>query len=66
MEEKIKRVFLGELNPYTEKNKMKRNFHTKHLRAYLKGQERFTFGRDEETKPQYYDVQYKEYKVKDD
>lgn len=65
---KYQRRFLGEIDTskYDEINKegskyansTRRRFHKKHLRAYLNGQERFKFGKDEENKPVYYEVMF--------
>ena len=67
-----KRVFLGEIDVYNvviegeeqsdiEQVKMKRRFHKAHLSAYLKGHERFHFGRDIENKWVWYDVMIKDW-----
>ena len=37
--------------------KLERNFQNAHLRAYLKGAQKFVFGRDFKNKPLYFDVE---------
>jgi hypothetical protein len=60
---KKRRQFLGKLDGFTNPdgtiNKIERNFQNKHLKAYLRGDEYFTFGKDQKTRePQYFKTLY--------
>lgn len=74
MKAKHTRVFLGKLDfqilkpeTFTEggfayislQDMYKRAFHKKHLQAYLKGQERFRFGKNAKREPMWYEVMFK-------
>ena len=76
MKARYKRTFLGDIdtskyvvinpeyNKYT--NSVRRRFHNKHLKAYLKGQERFHFGVDDENNIAWYEVMFTLQPIKDD
>ena len=53
----IHKVFLGKIDNFSSKKE--KNFEIKHLRAYLKGKQYFTFGKDAKKKAIYYQVLYK-------
>jgi len=52
LQEDLKRNFGGELFVHVDKknnpveDRMKKNFQRKHLKAYLRGDKQFTFGKD--------------------
>ena len=68
VKQKFTRRFMGDVDTskYEEldkedskyANSIRRRFHKKHLQAYLRGHDRFIFGKDIERKPVYYDVIY--------
>ncbi len=51
---KFTREFLGKIGGFESKQEQRRE--QKHLKAYLKGYNRFTFGRDKERNPIYHPV----------
>ena len=53
MKKEITRKFLGELFP----EKKRRNFEKAHLKAYLKGQSHFRYGKTKEGQPAYFKVE---------
>lgn len=55
--ESYKREYLGEIDSPAEKDKDKRRFNSKHLRAYIKGFYRFAFGRNVDGSTKYFIVQ---------
>lgn len=53
----LRKEFLGKLDGFVDK--VEKNFQKKHLKAYLRGDEYFTFGRDSKTgEPSWFKVLY--------
>lgn len=51
---KLSRKFGGKTEGFVDNQEKK--FESAHLKAYLRGDTRFTFGRDDNNKPVYHDV----------
>ena len=56
-DQNLRKEFLGKLDGFI--NKVEKNFQKKHLKAYLRGDEYFTFGRNQKTRePEWFKVLY--------